>query len=462
MSLPLQKRVKKIVSKIRHKNEKIVIWEIDKINKNAINMFRMSGLEPDAILSFGAGCLLKKAWGINVFHPDAYLWGNRDKIILCISKYEYNLHKNFLLFHLGLDRKRIFVDYKKDWRIITWISFIWKKTIRVFFYSKDQFMYLFSIIGDLQRLWSGFFVYKKVCHHLNKEDFVFFFNYTNAGEIYLSSSFLKRYLENRSLNDYLVVVSGEKSREIVEMFGFEHIFVIPISKSEDLSWFISAIGEDRLGIKRIGMPGSYLDISIKLAAKILNITDYYTYKIFGYDEKPKLEYPVNCIEPDDFCFDLFKKSGLIKGKTIILSPYSESEISAGYLFWKRVIQYYLKNGYVIVTLKSGEEESLPYTKSLNVPLKYLNVCVEYAGYFIGVRNEICDLIVNAECKKVIFYFENIYGSHYRPYKETMSSTAYSWASFSENGLSDTFLEIRNQYHFNVRTMEIINNFFRSK
>ena len=91
------------------------------------------------------------------------------------------------------------------------------------------------------------------------------------------------------------------------------------------------------------------------------------------------------------------------GKAVILSPYAKSIANISKIYWKQIVSYYKKKGYQVFTKTAGEEKPLEGTIRLEVRLSELSSIVERAGTFVGIRSGLCDVIREANCKKVVLY-----------------------------------------------------------
>lgn len=102
--------------------------------------------------------------------------------------------------------------------------------------------------------------------------------------------------------------------------------------------------------------------------------------------------------------DLFVRNELIKGKTVILSPYAGTMRKLPYTFWIRLVKALQKEEYCICTNVAGDNE-LPIEGTIGVFCPYAKMIsfVENAGYFVGLRSGLLDIIESANCRKVGLY-----------------------------------------------------------
>lgn len=102
--------------------------------------------------------------------------------------------------------------------------------------------------------------------------------------------------------------------------------------------------------------------------------------------------------------NIMRDKGLIKGKTVILSPYSNTLLDLPDIFWEELARNLQKEGFCVCT-NSGDdtEPAVRGTIPIFFPLTIAPQFVEKAGFFIGIRSGFCDVISGTKAKKVILY-----------------------------------------------------------
>lgn len=125
-----------------------------------------------------------------------------------------------------------------------------------------------------------------------------------------------------------------------------------------------------------------------------------------YEEKPwtQPEFPYDPVEVDK----IFRTHGLEPGKIVLLAPYAGQQN-----MWGIPMEFYTKltarlraAGYTVCT-NSGDpqkEPPVPGTLPLLVPHHLIRPFCEQAGYFIGLRSGLCDIISAAKLRaKIVLY-----------------------------------------------------------
>ena len=108
-----------------------------------------------------------------------------------------------------------------------------------------------------------------------------------------------------------------------------------------------------------------------------------------------------------------------------------------YVFWEKLVKQMLGCGYKVIQTRTGNEKMIKDTYQIDIDLQYIPTLVEKAGFFIGVRSGLCDVVSGACAKKIILY----------PKLEifNFSGAFYEAFSFREMGLKGDFCEIKWPY-----------------
>jgi hypothetical protein len=134
-----------------------------------------------------------------------------------------------------------------------------------------------------------------------------------------------------------------------------------------------------------------------LYIKKIPLEQIYCCGVFGLpsDTKPGLpkeNYPV------------FKGiSEIPKGKAVIFSPYAKSVVAIGDDVWNRAVSYFKGIGYRCYTNVVGDEKPLDGTEGISPSVSEIRSVVEQAGVFVGIRSGLCDILREAEAKKIALY-----------------------------------------------------------
>lgn len=229
--------------------------------------------------------------------------------------------------------------------------------------------------------------------------FRFYCPFQALGDIYLMMSYLSYYLENRSIHEYVVFTVGEACAEVVRMFGGEALGLSQKEMDESIQAVIFA-HDDTAFIPHQDRP--YVNKLYKaLYSKFIPLETIYKCGVFGLSIETVPVKPVNL-------GTYSKLDSIPPGKAVVLSPFAKSVSNISDSIWQNYIKEYCEKGYKIYTNVAGDEEALPGTEALKVPLSEMQSVAERAGTFIGIRSGLCDVIRDADCKKIALYPDAYY------------------------------------------------------
>lgn len=235
------------------------------------------------------------------------------------------------------------------------------------------------------------------------------------GDAYVGMSCMREYMQRFNIKEYVLVVIDRACSKIASLFGFNsHVYSIT---REEMNEFIqyavfSNMADGKILILnhrhpytcRIGEIGNY---------KNINFMDHFRYSIFNLPEGSMPEVPCSIRDSEEsrqYVDDLFNKNGLIKGKTVIIFPYAKTAAKLDENFWIKLALKLKEQGYKVCTNSGGDSEpAIEGTIPLFFDIRYALETVEAAGYVVGLRSGLCDVISTAKAKKIIIYPDRFYG-----------------------------------------------------
>ena len=235
---------------------------------------------------------------------------------------------------------------------------------------------------------------------------VFLCPYTGTGDIYLIGTFWRQYLEKTGIRDYVFLVISKACEKTARLFGIKNIVRLDnkIESEYLIRYSMLCPKKGKLTI----LNDSWGEIHTNplewfRGYKGLNFMELFRKFVFDLPDTACPEHPV-FRNKDREVEDFFRSNQLEEKNTVILSPYSNTLADLPDCFWSRVAKKLKKLGFVVCTNSSGESE--PAVQG-TIPVFFSLDCgpqiVERAGYFIGIRSGLCDIISGANARKVILY-----------------------------------------------------------
>ena len=292
---------------------------------------------------------------------------------------------------------------------------------------------LFSLLRTLVDILRGWRAYGRIVRKYSRRRVVFIAPYAGVGDVYLAGLFLPGLLRRLNIDEYALVVLNQACRQVAEMFGLSNIEVLPRHEADGIincerafrtGWPIHVLNDSWL-VEHTN-PIHYLR-----GYKGLDFASMFRYFVFGLDDRAAWELPANT--GGGKAADLFFRQGLPPGRTVVISPRSNTLFEPPASFWNAIIEHCQAAGYAVCTnCGSPDEPPLEGTRAAHFPLDAAVGFLNLAGCFIGVRSGLCDVVSSSSCKKAILYKKN--GSF-------GNGTAYNYFSLKKMGLCPDALEL---------------------
>ena len=222
------------------------------------------------------------------------------------------------------------------------------------------------------------------------------------GDVYWAMAFLPHYCKKHGIREIAAVVTGDGCRQVADMFGAENTTVLDLAEMDELVQALIYTRENNCIIAHHDRP--YTDNIIKyLDRHFLSFIDYYRCGVYG------LAMDIEPTAPT--CLHAFSgEPGIVKDKTVIISPYAKSVVGPPDLFWEGLAGEWRDKGYHVCTSIDGREKPVKGTTPLFLPLNQMASAAEFAGCFIGLRNGLCDIVHTARCRKILVFPDCYYST----------------------------------------------------
>lgn len=258
-----------------------------------------------------------------------------------------------------------------------------------------------TVIRKRQRLQKGMAILSEFVGRY-KDTHMFICPYAALGDVNNALAYLPYYLKNESIKRYVVIVVGKSCYEVAKLYNIKNVETLVQSDMDELVQAVIYNNAENTMILHHDRPYTSMLIDV-LKIKCIAFEDLYRSGVYGLKQ---------CTEPYKMTaiHSYNNEDGMIKGHSVILSPYAKSVVGVNEEVWKQIIKHYDDKGYKIYTNVAGDEEPLKGTSPLKIPISMLQSAVEYAGTFIGIRSGLCDVIKYARCKKIALYPDCYYSS----------------------------------------------------
>lgn len=397
--------------------KKVVIFGCTIFARDIRDALQSRGIGISAMLDNNPDKAGKECLNVDVWLPEDFFSRERtDTVIIVCSKYNHEMIQQLL--RLGHDEKEI-------------LDIPVSESNQVFDDSEEDFE------NKLREVKEGLALYEKIKGRYADDFFVFLCPYPGTGDIYMAGSYFREYCVQNGIGDYIFLVQGENCRKVAELFQIKNIEVVSELEKTRLLQAWEFVGKEKMQLKPLLYWG-WRTKRFLYADKYPAITfhEMFLYDVFGMDKAAGRELPV-VDRSEEYAERLFKKKGLRKGKTVILSPYAGSFVSdMRKEEWAGIAKGLAQRGYDVCTNCNGESEKpvegtipffFPYYEAVSV--------IEYAGGFIALRSGLCDVVSSADCKMVIIYETGFNAAKYEFFslkKLGMKDIVYEYEVGTEN------------------------------
>lgn len=319
----------------------------------------------------------RKMNGIPVYEPSEYLkeYDTRKKIIIA-SKYYHSMCEQLYQFGYEVGREVFVVYYREHFYDAL------PKTIA---YYEQQAKLGREIYIQLRE--NG------------AQGTIFLCPYPGTGDIYLIGLYLNQYMKENRIDRYALVVCSNACKKVAELFGI-HTILIAETEVHAVISYARVIGMQKLSVQVLNDSFGEQNAIAKLRGyKNINFKTMYTDCIMHL--KDKTVHPP-CVKEDAEIF--FEQYHFQKGKTVLLSPYANTVNGLPDTFWEMIVNILQADGYDVCTnIASDDEMPVKGTEGIFIPYQMIIDFLNKAGYFIGIRSGLCDIISTTVAQIFVLY-----------------------------------------------------------
>ncbi len=225
-----------------------------------------------------------------------------------------------------------------------------------------------------------------------------------SGDIYVAALYLPQYIQSKCQDGYKLFTTSGSSKKVAQLFGYE---AEELSQQEmkDLMAYVRVIGFEKLNIKNINIsvPNGVRGQRCMNLYKKADFNTYTQRVTFGEKEK-KTKPNLKQVNADS----VFEKHKLRKGKTILISPYSNTLGQIPTIYANRIVSALKQLGYDVCTNVAGGEKALQGTIGVFLPYDMVVDFANKAAGIIGIRSGLMDILSSTESKMVVIYPKNYY------------------------------------------------------
>lgn len=258
----------------------------------------------------------------------------------------------------------------------------------------------FPIIESIYKVWRGEKIIRKLSSQYGKSTH-FLLMRGATGDTYLQLRLLNNMLREQKITSYVLLTDSRGIDELRDLFKEMKCVDVKGYKADCIEKAYMLLGGKYLNLTLLfpWTKGLYVNRCRVRMLERFNFMDSYCWYVLGLKKQPILE-EVKFLQLNENIITRMQKN-VKKGKTVILSPEANSVTQLPITFWNELIEKIKEMDYqVVINGKEGKDYN---AKQILFPYKESKALLEYAGYFVGIRSGLCDIISTVRCRKIIIY-----------------------------------------------------------
>lgn len=312
-----------------------------------------------------------------------------------------------------------------------------------------KIVYLFVV-----EILKGYKTYKKILlkYQDDSNHKIFYMDYSGSGDTYLSCSYLSS-IGEISGNDIFIAPSYLAAK-IAGYYNFKNIEMIEGSCAFSVRKMERFYQSNILWKSLLYESDPLIYSGIMRHIQGYKGFDFMTLLKIGYEVNLGVEYTEKTWKQNLILFNgrnsIFEKLKFPKGNTVLIAPYAgmNSLFGISFEFYCSITSKLKKLGFVVCTNSNGtcEDRPIPGTLPIFLPHEQMIRFCEDAGYFLGTRSGLCDIVSSAKLKKKIIIYPD----------QKISQGVGKWIDFfslNKMGLCDDAIE----YNYNKNSEQALVN-----
>lgn len=253
-----------------------------------------------------------------------------------------------------------------------------------------------------EQIIAGYGMYVDLINEYGKDSFLHVLANSN-GDVYLSLQYYMSYI-NKYFNDCnnIAVSSSSGYLGITNWYGISNAKTITNDQWKELIRLY-------IFVKNIHLDILHLHIFIRHTGLLAYLEGIHEFTFMSMQEEVLFEDLSSQKPPEDNYAEelqtMFERNGLVLGKTVILSPYTQSLKEVPMEYWVRLANYLKNMGMSVCTNAFGAQKPILNTIKIDLPFCKMTQFLNMAGYFVSCRSGIDDITYSAMCKRVEVFSE---------------------------------------------------------
>lgn len=279
----------------------------------------------------------------------------------------------------------------------------------------------------LESIYKGAAVRENIISQYGKDAFILMSPYKAIGDTFFIGMFYEEYIRKHGISNPVLVVVSNGAVQVAEMYGIPQVVRLNADEAQYLHGYYNFMGRES-NIQILHHETGYINVTANMDNyNGLNFLEQYkaTMESDGEYRKPECD-------TDEKLEEMAEKYGIDRGNTVIIAPYANTLKIFPENFWKDIVSKCSEKGMKVFTNSCGDSEPvIAGTHRLSCRLSEMTAVTECAGWYIGLRSGLCDLIMFTKAKKYILYTKELY----------KGENSKNYFGFEEMGIGENIEEI---------------------
>lgn len=264
------------------------------------------------------------------------------------------------------------------------------------------FIKLFSFF--FVEILGGYKVYRKLRRQYGNDILLLICPHTGTGDMYNIGLYFQAYLKANGIEHYTFLFRGRSEQKVGRLFGIQGDSILSDRDNMRLMRFAHFIQPRDIGLRQLHhypFP-SVQNGRLENFEEYKNIAFTHLFRDVAMGLGPDADPVCPHFSDTPKAAEFFAKNGLKPGKTVILAPYSTSAQIIPMKVWEDLAKRLEELGYTVATnCVPKKERPVAGTIELGFEYQYAKAYLELAGYFVGARSGLCDVVSSTNCKKIV-------------------------------------------------------------
>lgn len=362
------------------------IFGYNQYTEGIMNKLYQRGIYVKGILDNASALWGKRIGECIIISPEKLMVRCQEKIVVFIASQYYEAMKNQLRQLIPTAEIKIYLlyDFKKE-------NSLFEKEKK--YWENDEFD------RQIHRIELGKGIYEQ---WKQPRTWLVLSPTPSIGDNFLWNLSFGEFKRKYEFDNYRILVASKGSKKVIELFGERNVEILTEESMELLCKYILFVGEDKAESLLV-YPRFFSLRCLDFLASWKGMTwqQIYTEYLFQLESNIELNFPdiwMNGMPVENS--ELSRKRNK---KAVILSPYANTVDELPLVFWEKLAGKLVQKGFAVLTNTVGDQMPVKGSVGIEIPLSQVGLYLEYVGYFISLRNGLCDIVGRAECAQIIIF-----------------------------------------------------------